>query len=104
MKITRGIATLKAASEEREDGLLRYLNTHEFVYVHSSCRQKYINQKYIKAYIKKKKHYISMLSAKEKTSNTFFNWLRLEKQLFLCEKEADKAKEKKRKQIDETKN
>ncbi|GFU90303.1 hypothetical protein TNCV_2717611 [Trichonephila clavipes] len=35
LKVTRGISTLKTASVERADGLSQYLNTREFVYVHS---------------------------------------------------------------------
>lgn len=54
IKVTRGIPTLKAASVERGDGLSQYLNTCEFVYVHSVCRQKYINKGCINAYLKKK--------------------------------------------------
>lgn len=49
IKISRGITSLRAASTERQDGLLPHLQT-EFVYAHSSCRQKYINKKYIGMY------------------------------------------------------
>lgn len=74
----RGIAMLKAASKERADGLLQYLNNRQFVYVHYSCRQKYNNEKYIKAYLNKEIT-TSAYSPLEETLITYVNWLRMER-------------------------
>ncbi|GFW08747.1 hypothetical protein TNCV_4299201 [Trichonephila clavipes] len=52
IKISRGVTTLRTASSERQDALLPHLQT-AVVYAHKSCRQKYINKKYIEAYKKK---------------------------------------------------
>ncbi|GFU23406.1 hypothetical protein TNCV_2369371 [Trichonephila clavipes] len=52
IKISRGVTTLKTASSERQNGLLPHLQT-DVVYAHKSCRQKYINKKYIEVYKKK---------------------------------------------------
>lgn len=48
-KVTRGLPTLIKASVERNDGFSTTLKQAEFVYVHESCRQKYIHKQYIKA-------------------------------------------------------
>jgi hypothetical protein len=50
IKVMRGLPTLRNASEKREDGLLEFLNSSEFVYAHSTCRQKYIHNKYLCMY------------------------------------------------------
>jgi hypothetical protein len=51
IKVMRGLHTLRNASAEREDdGLLEFLNSSEFVYAHSTCRQKYIHNKHIHKY------------------------------------------------------
>jgi hypothetical protein len=47
IKVMRGIPTLRNASAERKNGLLEFLNSSEFVYAHSTSRQKYIHNKYI---------------------------------------------------------
>ncbi|GFV86754.1 hypothetical protein TNCV_3964841 [Trichonephila clavipes] len=52
IKISRGVTTLRTTSSERQDGLLPHLQTN-VVYAHKSCRQKYINKKYIEGYKKK---------------------------------------------------
>ncbi|GFU05545.1 hypothetical protein TNCV_3291711 [Trichonephila clavipes] len=52
IKISRGVTTLRTASSERQEGLLPHLQT-DVIYAHKSCRQKYINKKYIEAYKKK---------------------------------------------------
>lgn len=41
IKISRGITKLRAVSSKRQDGLLPHFQS-EFVYAHTSCRQKYI--------------------------------------------------------------
>ncbi|GFV62592.1 hypothetical protein TNCV_2528171 [Trichonephila clavipes] len=51
IKISRGVFTLRTASSERQDELLPHLQT-VVVYAHKSCRQKYINKKYIEPYKK----------------------------------------------------
>lgn len=54
IKITRGLQNLKNSSTERQDGLFDDYN-NDFVFAHSTCRAKYINKKYIQAYINKQK-------------------------------------------------
>ncbi|KAK0161696.1 hypothetical protein PV327_008115 [Microctonus hyperodae] len=96
IKVTRGISTLKAVSAERADGLIQYLNTREFVYVHTVCRQKYINKKYIQAYLNKKNTTSSCSPPKKKfrtATSVDFDW---KNRCFFCEKEADEKKEKKK--------
>jgi len=44
VKVTRGLQTLV----ERNDKFLRTLRKAEFVYIHESYRQKYINKQYTK--------------------------------------------------------
>jgi hypothetical protein len=80
IKVMRGLHTLRNASAEREDGLLEFLNSSEFVYAHSTCRQKYIHNKYIQIY-KNKGNTASVPSAyspsKKRLRNilsTDFNW------------------------------
>lgn len=53
-----------SASIERQDGLLPHLQT-EFVYAHSSCRQKYINKKYIGMYKNKARENLSLSPPKK---------------------------------------
>ncbi|CAG9826653.1 unnamed protein product [Diabrotica balteata] len=65
IKICRGVTSLKAASTERQDGLLPHLQT-EFVYAHLSCRQKYINKKYIGVYNNKLRENLSLTPPKKK--------------------------------------
>lgn len=92
IKISRGVTTLRAASSERQDGLLPHLQT-EFVYAHASCRQKYMNKKYIEIY-KKKQNETSCSPPKKKLRSSTdllnFDW---EKNCVFCGQEADKAKE-----------
>lgn len=71
--ISRGITTLRAASSERQDGLLPHLQT-EFVYTHTSCRQKYINKKYIEIYKKKKQNETSPPKKKLRSSTDVLNF------------------------------
>lgn len=96
VKVTRGISTLKAASAERADGLSQYLNTREFVYVHSVCRQKYINKGCISAHLKKENITSACSPPKKKlrtATSIDFDW---KSRCFLCEKEADEMKEKRK--------
>lgn len=96
IKVIRGISTLKAASAERADGLSQYLNTREFVYVHSVCRQKYINKGCINSYLKKKNTTSACSPPKKKlrtATSIDFDW---KSRCFLCEKEADEMKEKRK--------
>jgi hypothetical protein len=72
--------SLRNVSAQREDGLLKFLNSSEFVYAHSTCRQKYIHNKYIQIY-KNKGNTASVPSAyspsKKRLRNilsTDFNW------------------------------
>lgn len=65
IKVTRGISSLKAASAERGDGLSQYINTRDFVYVHSVCRQKYINKGCINSYLKKRTPHLHALHLKK---------------------------------------
>ncbi|GFU40067.1 hypothetical protein TNCV_3348251 [Trichonephila clavipes] len=53
LKVIRGISTLKTASVERADGLSQYLNTREFVYVHSTKHFR------IRSYGTQRKSYLS---------------------------------------------
>lgn len=91
IKISRGVITLRTAARERQDGLLPHLQT-EFVYAHSSCRQKYINKKYIEMY-KKKRNQTSFSPPKKKlrSSSDFsnFDW---KKTVFFVEKRLIKKK------------
>lgn len=95
VEIKRGLETLKQASGERNDGLLEYLNTREVVYAHKSCRQKYINQKYIRAYKKQEKQTNLSPPKKRLRSSSLcgFDWETL---CFICGEEAIDEKEKKR--------
>lgn len=70
IKITRGIATLRATSNERQDGLVKFLQT-QFVYAHAICRQKYINKKYIEMYKNKEKE-ICAVSTEKKNCELVF--------------------------------
>ncbi|GFT27690.1 hypothetical protein TNCV_3570621 [Trichonephila clavipes] len=92
IKISRGVTTLRTASSERQDGLLPHLQT-DLVYAHKSCRQRYINKKYIEAY-KKKPAETPISPPKKKLRSSIdssnFDW---EKNCFLCGHEADKEKE-----------
>ncbi|GFV46787.1 hypothetical protein TNCV_1882461 [Trichonephila clavipes] len=49
IKTSRGVTTLRTASSKRQDGLLPHLQT-DVVYAHKSCRQKYINKKYMEGF------------------------------------------------------
>ncbi|GFV70975.1 hypothetical protein TNCV_2355191 [Trichonephila clavipes] len=91
IKISR-VTTLRTASSERQEGLLPHLQT-DVVYVPKSCRQKYINKKYIEGY-KKKPVETPISTPKKKLQSSIdsssFDW---EKNCFLCGHEADKEKE-----------
>lgn len=91
LKISRGITTLRAASNERQDGLLPYLQA-EFVYAHSGCRGKYIHQKYIDAYKKEKTTASSPPTKKLRSSihSSHFDW---KINCFICGQEANPIKE-----------
>ncbi|KAF2880962.1 hypothetical protein ILUMI_25178 [Ignelater luminosus] len=90
--LKRKTGSRAGASSGRQDGLLPHLQI-EFVYAYSSCRQKYINKKYIEI-IKKKQNQTSPSLPKEKlrASNNFsdFDW---KNNCFICGQKADKAKE-----------
>jgi hypothetical protein len=87
--------SLRNVSAQREDGLLKFLNSSEFVYAHSTCRQKYIHNKYIQIY-KNKGNTASVPSAyspsKKRLRNilsTDFNW---KDNCFIYGKEGDGMK------------
>lgn len=96
IKITRGVATLRAASNERQDGLIRFLES-QFVYAHAICRQKYINKKYIEIQKKQAKEDSAQSPPKKKLRSSIsinFDW---EKNCLICGMEANESKEKKKK-------
>ena len=82
---------MRAASSERQDGLLPHLQA-EFVYAHSGCRGKYIHQKYIDAY--KQQKVTASSPPKKKLRSTIhsshFDW---ENNCFICGQKANPIKE-----------
>lgn len=95
IRITRGVQTLKNASTERQDGLFNNYN-NDFVFAHSTCRAKYINKKYIQAYVNKQKVEAAVSPPKKKFRtrvSTNFDW---KNKCFFCGEDADISKEKKK--------
>lgn len=54
VEVDKGMANLRKASAEREDGLLIYLENIEAVTIHLACQKSYICKRQIQAYKKKK--------------------------------------------------
>lgn len=54
VEVGKGMANLRKASAEREDGLLIYLENIEAVTIHLACQKNYVCKRQIQAYKKKK--------------------------------------------------